>query len=98
MKQHFHLTRLFVVITVCLLANTLWAQTPSADLAHTPQSPKGIQGIWVWRFDTIADPIKRQALLDFCQSQYINRILVQMHMAKDNAQLRDAGALTSLVT
>ncbi|HCD34349.1 MAG TPA: hypothetical protein DER01_18205 [Phycisphaerales bacterium] len=98
MKQHLQPTRLFLVITLCLLTNSLWAQTPLADMPQAPASPKGIQGIWIWRFDTIADPIKRQELLDFCQSQHINRLLVQMHMTKGNDQLRDAAALTALIT
>lgn len=99
MKTHLIFPRMLLTLSLCLLGSTLPAQTSCADdLTQAPESPKGIQGIWVWRFDVLADPAKRQELMDFCKVNHINRLLVQIHTAKGTSQLRDEAVMRAVVT
>lgn len=101
MKHLANLPCFLVLLVICLYAGTpgyLRAEESSAELAVAPTAPVGIQGLWSWRFDTVADPAKRQKLLDFCQANHVNLLMMQIHTLKDCTQLRDASALASLVT
>lgn len=98
--EYFKTLLLTVLVLLAILSThpVLAKVEDSVDMINAPTSPKGIQGLWVWRFDTIANPDNRKELLDFCEQFHFNRLLVQIHTIKGEAQLRDAAALTALVT
>jgi len=55
-------------------ASDLAVTAEAVDQADTP-----IKGMWVWHPDHFKDAPSRNELLGFCQSQGINRLLVQVH-------------------
>ncbi len=43
-------------------------------------SPRPIEGLWVWRMDTIATNEAQDRLFAFCRDHGFNRLLVQIHL------------------
>lgn len=79
------------------------ASASAEPLSHSPDqppaSPKGIQGMWVWRQQWYSNAQERAALLAFCQRWGINRLLVQVHLDRQAQPMtfRDPEALARLL-
>lgn len=68
------------IISIVLLSASLLLATPA-------QARSGTLGLWVWRSDAVEDQAKARELVDFCKTQGIDTILMQVHLAPKSSPL-----------
>jgi hypothetical protein len=81
--------------------DTALAAPVAADESRLDPTGK-IRGLWVWKRESFQDPEARKSLIDFCREHRFNRLLVQVHAARNSRQrgeptLALPGALAALL-
>ncbi|MFA9480430.1 hypothetical protein ACERK3_19350 [Phycisphaerales bacterium AB-hyl4] len=52
----------------------------NSDATQPPAQPTGIQGLWVWQEQWVADEAEQDRLIEFCRQYGFNMLMVQIHL------------------